>query len=885
MDPNQQQLLLTGGAKDSTYVDDVFHIQVHTGTSATRIINNGIDLAGEGGLIWAKSRTNAWNHTLFDTVRGTTNYLRSNSSDGNTAYTGNGIISYNNNGYTLGDDQAWSGLNNASQGKYLQTTFRKAPGFFDVVTYTGNGVRGRQIAHSLKCKPGLILIKFLGGSQDWCVYHRSQGATKYANLNNANAFGTATVTRFNDTEPTATHFTVGEDNEVNGSGDYIAYLFAGGPSTAATARSVDLDGDQDALLTSASSDYNFGTGDFTVEHWIYPRDLSYVQQTLDTRTASYNNNTQWCTYIQSDGTYRFWMAGTDRIVSDYSLVRNQWHHIAISRNSGKTRMYINGVQQTQWWSDSTNYTSDKMTFGGHGPDPSNYSVNALYSQVRVVKGQALYTTSFIPPKEPLTTTSQGATASNVKLLCCNSSSVTGATVGTVTAYTAGGNANPTATTVNPFDDPEGFQFGEEGDQNIVKCGTYKGNGTANSLFIDCGWEPQWLLIKKADEAENWLMLDCMRGIANRGGNVGDKYITANQLNAEADYDFISLTPTGFKLTVVEGHTNTANKNYVYVAIRRPDGYAGKPAEAGTDVFAMDGTSNGTNVFPQFTSGFAVDFSLTRNPTSGGTWDSWHTGARLLRTMYQLMATNNQWSAGGNFLYDYNDGIFIGNWGNYMSWMWKRHAGFDVVVTGPGKGTGQNIRHSLGKVPEMIWTKKKDTSNWPGNSNDNYVLDNWFVWHKDYHAEDAVGYLNTDGGGGLGVVNNLVGGANSVSVGFHSNITYTNDENIMMFFASIDGICKVGSYTGANSQQTITTGFQPRFVIIKSTSASRNWVMLDTVRGWAAGNDQELNINKIDAQGNSYDFGAPTATGFTVNYFGGSDDVNVSGKSYIYYAHA
>ena len=235
-------------------------------------------------------------------------------------------------------------------------------------------------------------------------------------------------------------------------------------------------------------------------------------------------------------------------------------------------------------------------------------------------------------------------------------------------------------------------------------------------------------------------------------------------------------------------------------------------------------------------------------------------------------------------YDYSKGM--GNAGldaPYWTWMWKRHAGFDVISTGPGKGTGQNIRHSLGKVPEMIWTKKIATSNWPGNSNDNYVLDNWFVWHKDYHAEDAVGYLNTDGGGGLGVVNNLVGGANSVSVGFHSNITYTNDENLMMFFASIDGICKVGSYTGSASGQTITTGFQPRFVIIKSTTAGRNWVTLDTVRGWGAGNDQELNLNTGQNQNNSYDFGAPTTTGFTVTTAG--PDVNASGHTYIYYAHA
>ena len=612
MDPNQQQLLLTGGAKDSTYVDDVFHIQVHEGTSATRTINNGFDLAGEGGLIWAKSRNNPWNHILFDTVRGTTNYVRSTSTDGNTAYTGNGIMSYNNNGYTLGDDQAWSGLNNSNYGPYLQTTFRKAKGFFDIVEYTGTGSE-RTVAHNLGCVPGCIMIKCTSHAEGWQVYHRGVNDTPAQNnlkLQSSDAIGTS-ISYWSDTEPTSTHFTVRNAGQSNDSGyTYIAYLFAGGESPAATARSVDLDGGGDALITSASSDYSFGTGDFTVEHWIYPRDVSYVQQTLDTRTTSYNNNTQWCTYIDTDGKYKFFMGG-NRIVSEETLVRRQWHHIAISRNSGKTRMYINGVQQTQWWSDSTNYTTDKMTIGGKGEDPSNNSVDAIFSQVRVVKGQALYTTSFIPPKEPLTTTSQGATSSNVKLLCCQNTTPTGTTVGTVTAHTAG-NTNPTATTNSPFDDPAGLTFG--GDQNIIKCGRYQGNGSANSLFIDCGWEPQWLLIKKTDEAENWLMLDCMRGIANRGGAVGDKYLTANQVNVEAEYDFVSLTPTGFKLTVVEGHTNTANKNYVYIAIRRPDGYVGKPAELGTDVFAIDQRNSSQSAKPAFDANLPPDFTWLKKPT-------------------------------------------------------------------------------------------------------------------------------------------------------------------------------------------------------------------------------------------------------------------------------
>ena len=135
---------------------------------------------------------------------------------------------------------------------------------------------------------------------------------------------------------------------------------------------------------------------------------------------------------------------------------------------------------------------------------------------------------------------------------------------------------------------------------------------------------------------------------------------------------------------------------------------------------MDGTSNGSNVFPQFTSGFPVDFSLTRNPTSGGTWDSWHAGQRLLQGDYQLMATSNAWATGANFQYDYNDGIFLGNWGNYMKWMWRRHAGFDTVCF-KGVTTGLLYRHNLGRVPEMMWFKCRTADQ------------DWMCYHKDLNG--------------------------------------------------------------------------------------------------------------------------------------------------------
>ena len=108
----------------------------------------------------------------------------------------------------------------------------------------------------------------------------------------------------------------------------------------------------------------------------------------------------------------------------------------------------------------------------------------------------------------------------------------------------------------------------------------------------------------------------------------------------------------------------------------------------------------------------------------------------------------------------------------------------------------------------------------------------------------------------------------------------------MLFASVSGISKVGSYTGSGSSatQTITTGFQPRFVIIKDYTAGSNpWYVMVTVRGWASGNDLILQLNDNAAQLTGNDWGAPTSTGFTVT--GNGINLNSSSNKYIYYAHA
>ena len=119
-------------------------------------------------------------------------------------------------------------------------------------------------------------------------------------------------------------------------------------------------------------------------------------------------------------------------------------------------------------------------------------------------------------------------------------------------------------------------------------------------------------------------------------------------------------------------------------------------------------------------------------------------------------------------------------------------------------------------------------------------------------------------------------------------TWTNSSGemyIAMLFNSVAGISKVGYYTGNGSatQRTITTGFQPRFLILKNADGANNWFILDTVRGWANGADYTLTFNNDAAQYAGENVGQPTSTGFTIT--NAVANFNENGSTYIYYAHA
>jgi hypothetical protein len=227
MDPNTQALLMgaAGAAEDKLYIEDTFSTYLYTGNGSTQTITNGIDLAGEGGLVWIKHRTVAYNHALFDTARGATNRLVSNGTGAEDTQS-TSLTAFNSTGFTLGADLGGVGVNISSE-SHASWTFRKAAKFFDVVTYTGNGADNRTILHNLQSTPGFIIVKQLNSSGQWAAWHRSiaDGYNLYLSLTNS-------IDVYNDFENAginSTGFAVNATGSggINGNGNtYVAYLFA-----------------------------------------------------------------------------------------------------------------------------------------------------------------------------------------------------------------------------------------------------------------------------------------------------------------------------------------------------------------------------------------------------------------------------------------------------------------------------------------------------------------------------------------------------------------------------------------------------------------------------------------------------------------------------------
>jgi hypothetical protein len=216
----------SGGGGSDGFVDDLFSTYVYDGRNGPFRIRNGVDLDGEGGLVWIKCRNQSVTHQLVDTERGQSSYLSSQSSNQEIIDADSRVTYFNNDGFSLGTGGE---VNNATR-TYTSWTFRKAPSFFDVVTGISDASGNCSFSHNLGITPGMVIIKRTDNDvTGWLTWHRGLSDTvhDYLYLNAADKKYTAGFDVWNVTDTNVElnfGFLDGSNNPTQS--EYVAYVFA-----------------------------------------------------------------------------------------------------------------------------------------------------------------------------------------------------------------------------------------------------------------------------------------------------------------------------------------------------------------------------------------------------------------------------------------------------------------------------------------------------------------------------------------------------------------------------------------------------------------------------------------------------------------------------------
>ena len=211
-----------------TTIDDptlFFRVKAYSGTgSAASITFDITDTSMQPDLVWIKNRSTSGNHGMWDSVRGASEQIYPNQTYGEST-AANSLTAFNSNGFSVGSD----GDQNGSGNSLVAWAWKESTtAGFDIVTYAGDGVEGRNISHSLGAKPHWMVVKNRSSSVKFAVYHEkntSAPGTDHLQLNSDAATSDDDST-WDDTEPTSSVFRVKSSTSTNGSSaNYIAYLW------------------------------------------------------------------------------------------------------------------------------------------------------------------------------------------------------------------------------------------------------------------------------------------------------------------------------------------------------------------------------------------------------------------------------------------------------------------------------------------------------------------------------------------------------------------------------------------------------------------------------------------------------------------------------------
>ncbi len=410
-------------------------------------------------------------------------------------------------------------------------------------------------------------------------------------------------------------------------------------------------------------------------------------------------------------------------------------------------------------------------------------------------------------------------------------------------------------------------FGDDGEQNVISCGSFTTDGSGNAT-VTLGYEPQLGIAKASSGTSTWVIIDNMRGMTTAG--IANAQLFPNTSAAEASGSgYFNTTSTGFTFT-----GGGSSVTWIYIAIRRGPM---KTPTAGTEVFAVDiGNSSGTTGVPEFISGFPVD-GVIDGLTTGSIYYPL-ASARLIQGTYLTTSSTAAEDTSGNVKFDFQNGYWSGTASsNRVAWMFRRAPGFFDVVAYTGDGVrGRTVAHNLGVVPELMFIKnRQDVQPW--------------LTYVDIFGGTKRLFLNQTNAldtASIDDFNNTDAEADVFTLGNDGRCNANNQTFVAYLFASLAGVSKVGSYTGTGTTLAIDCGFSAgaRFVMIKRTDSTGDWYVWDSARGISASSDPYILLNSTAAEVTGTDYIDPSSAGFEISSSAPAA-INASGGSFLFYAVA
>lgn len=472
-----------------------------------------------------------------------------------------------------------------------------------------------------------------------------------------------------------------------------------------------------------------------------------------------------------------------------------------------------------------------------------------------------------------------------------------ANLNTTAAFQDGGSAwstRATSTTITAFTSSNNLDYIAYCFHSVTgyqKIGTYDGTG-ADGNFIETGFQPAFILFKRTDSGDRWLIADNKR--ADALTNMDD-FLDAQDSAQEGSFgatngiDFLS---DGFSINTTDGVLNASSGNYIYLAIAADPDTTTPTVENSFDVVTYTGNGSTSN---EVETDFKPDLVWVKSRSSS----AGHSLVDRLRgdgTFLDSSATTgNDYHAAHLRLLDNGfDAMSNPNSNNvnYVAWAWKAGdhddnlpeintegtidstvsvndaAGFSIVKYTGNATDDATVGTGLTNPAELVIVKDLDNSNY-------WVVGGSIVGNgKTLYLNDTTQALTRDR------VKSVQ--SNTFTLGSHFESNGNNVDFIAYCWYSVTGHSKIGTYegNGSTSGPIVSTGFQPRWILIKNVDQGDNWIIFDSQRDTTNPRKSALfpnyNIAEVPNSGRDVDF---NSTGFQIKQT--HHDVNASGETYLY----